>query len=294
MIFRVRDFLIRKMFRLWQRLGITVLPNHFYSPVPDIASLERAWPAESSLIGIDMREDTELALLARSSADYKTEYDAFPRTPVSGAPYRYHLVNGAYESVDAEILHCMIRAYKPKRIFEIGSGYSTRVSAEALLKNGDGGELVAFEPYPHLVLRAGFPGLTRLVQKKIQDVPLETFDALEANDILFIDSSHAASTGSDVVREYLEIIPRLKPGVLVHIHDIFLPRDYPKDWVLKEHRFWNEQYLLQAFLAFNANFEVLWAGQYMHMRHPEALTAAFASYDPATVSPGSFWIRRVR
>lgn len=291
---RILNFFIRVSFRVSQRLGITVLPNHFYSPVPDIASLECAWPADSALLGIDMRESAQLALLARFSADYKTEYDAFPRTAVSGAPYRYHLANGAYESVDAEILHCMIRAYKPKRVFEIGSGYSTRVSAEALLKNGGGGELVAFEPYPHPILQVGFSGLTRLVPKKIQDVPLEAFDALEANDILFIDSSHAASTGSDVVREYLEILPRLKPGVLVHIHDIFLPNDYPKDWVLKEHRFWNEQYLLQAFLAFNSSFEVLWAGNYMHTRHPEALTAAFASYNPSTTNPGSFWIRRLR
>lgn len=294
MIIRTRDFLIRKMFRLWQRLGVTVLSNHFYSPIPDIVSLERAWPADSALAGIDMRENSQLVLLERFSAAYKSEYDAFPGALVPDVPYRYFLANGAYESVDAEILYCMVRAYHPKRIFEIGSGYSTRVSAEALSKNGDGGELVGFEPYPSPVLRAGFPGLTRLVPKKIQDVPLETFDALEANDVLFIDSSHAASTGSDVVREYLEIIPRVKPGVLVHIHDIFLPRDYPKEWVLKEHRFWNEQYLLQAFLAFNSDFEVLWAGQYMHMRHPEAFTAAFASYDPARVSPGSFWIRRIR
>ena len=293
----MRDFLIRKTFALWQRIGITVLPNHFYSPVPDIASLRRAWPEDSSLIGIDMNEAGQEKLLASFRAEYEKEYDAFPRVP-TGVPHEYFVGNGSFESVDGEMLYCMIRRFKPRRIFEIGSGNSTLLSGQALVRNAEGGghmgELAAFEPYPNPVLRAGFPGLARLVAKKIQDVPLEAFDELEENDILFIDSSHALSTGSDVAREYLEIIPRLKKGVIVHVHDIFLPGEYPKAWVLAEHRFWNEQYLLQAFLAFNASFEVLWGGSFMHMRHPDLLSGAFASYDPSANHPGSFWMRRTK
>src|SRR5262249_46442361 len=113
------------------------------------------------------------------------------------------------------------------------------------------------------------------------------------NDILFIDSSHVFRVDSDVRFLFLEVLPRLNPGVLIHIHDIFLPYDYPRDWIVKEHRFWNEQYLLHAFLLFNRAFEVLWAGSYMHTRHSDKLKRAFASYDPASVWPGSFWMRRL-
>ena len=117
---------------------------------------------------------------------------------------------------------------------------------------------------------------------------------LEAGDVLFIDSSHMLRIGSDVQFEYLEILPRLKPGVIVHIHDIFLPAEYPRNWVHDKHIFWNEQYLLQAFLAFNASFEVLWGGSWMHLNHPAELESAFQSYKRENQWPGSFWIRRVQ
>jgi hypothetical protein len=100
-------------------------------------------------------------------------------------------------------------------------------------------------------------------------------------------------TGGDVVYEYLQILPRLKKGVLVHCHDIFLPAEYPKGWILQNRRFWTEQYLLQAFLTFNHTFEVLMAGSFLHLFHSEKLIAAFPSYDPERVWPGSFWMRRV-
>lgn len=136
---------------------------------------------------------------------------------------------------------------------------------------------------------------------------------LERNDILFIDFSHILSIGSDVRYEYLDLLPRLKPGVLIHFHDIFLPAEYPQKWVLNFHRFWNEQYLLQAFLTFNTEFEVLWAGNFMHLNHSDLLAATIPSYkqelgklprsvEPRTISlggalpvecqPKSFWIRR--
>jgi hypothetical protein len=173
------------------------------------------------------------------------------------------------------------------------------LSAAALLKNAaeEPGhspcDFTAIEPHPAPDIRAGFPGLTRLLERRAQDVPLETFGALGENDVLFIDSSHVLAIGSDVQYEFLEIIPRLRPGVLVHVHDIFLPAEYPKRWVV-DGRFWDEQYLLQAFLAFNNSFEVLWAGHWMHLTHPEQLRAAFSTYDPAKAAPGSFWMRRVR
>ena len=192
----------------------------------------------------------------------------------------------------------MIRYLKPRRIFEIGSGNSTYLSAEALLKNAEEGdhecELVAFEPYPNDVLKAGFPGLSKLITAKIQDISLSEFSKLKPSDILFIDSSHVLKIGSDVRYEYLEILPRLNKGVVVHAHDIFLPSEYPREWVLKNHWFWTEQYLLQAFQAFNDSFEVLWAASHMHLKQPEKLETSFSSYDRTKTWPGSFWMKKIK
>jgi hypothetical protein len=137
------------------------------------------------------------------------------------------------------------------------------------------------------------PGLARIVREPLQDVDLAVFERLERNDILFIDSTHVLKTGSDVQLEYLEILPRLASGVIVHIHDIFLPAEYPKAWLTDEHIFWNEQYLLQAFLAFNKGFEVLWAGSFMHLNHSDKLRDSFPGYAPERSWPGSFWLRRI-
>jgi hypothetical protein len=131
-----------------------------------------------------------------------------------------------------------------------------------------------------------------IIPEKVQNVPVSKFGELKENDILFIDSSHILRIGSDVRYEYLEILPRLNKGVLVHAHDIFLPSEYPKEWVCKQYRFYTEQYLLQAFLAFNSAFEILWMGSYMHLKHPEKLERAFSSYDRNKVWPGSFWLRK--
>jgi len=210
----------------------------------------------------------------------------------------YASLDQSFGEVDGQVLYCMLRRFKPARMIEVGSGASTRLSAAAPLKNASeepgrpACDFTAIEPHPSPDLRAGFPGLTRLIERKVQDVPLETFAELRENDVLFIDSSHVLAIGSDVQYEFLEVIPRLRPGVLIHVHDIFLPAEYPRRWVL-DGRFWDEQYLLQAFLAFNDRFEVLWAGHWMHLNHPEQLRAAFNTYDPTLAAPGSFWMRRV-
>lgn len=194
----------------------------------------------------------------------------------------------------------MIRYYKPKRVIEVGSGNSTLLSAQAILKNKQEDpsydcQLMAVEPYPTDYLTEGFPGFSNLISKKVQETSLSDFESLEAGDILFIDSSHVLKIGSDVQYLYLELIPRLKKGVIVHCHDIFLPAEYPKEWVTEEHRFWSEQYLLQAFLAFNESFQILWAGQFMHLHHPELLENSFSSYNRMSKnSPGSLWLQKIK
>ena len=286
---------LKKLFPFWQRLGLHITPKHFYEPVPDTTTLkDEIWRKDSEMVGIDIREQDQINRLSDLRRDFKEEYESLPRT-ATPVPYQYYIDNDSFKSVDGEVLYCMIRHFKPKRIIEIGSGYSTYLSAQALLKNKKGGtnaELVAIEPYPNDTLKAGFPGLSRLIIDKVQNVSLSEFNKLEKNDILLIDSSHVLKIGSDVQYEYLEILPRLKKGVIVHVHDIFSPAEYPREWVLGDYRFWNEQYLLCAFLSFNSAFEVLWAGSYMHLKHSELLERAFNSYKPEAASPASFWMRR--
>lgn len=182
-------------------------------------------------------------------------------------------------------------------MIEIGSGVSTRVAAHALEKNraADGiqSQFTAIEPYPDANLRAGFPGLSELKQSFVQDIPFTTFQTLQENDILFIDSSHVLKIGSDVQYEYLEVLPRINPGVVIHIHDVFFPFEYRRDWAMERGVFWNEQYLLQAFLTYNAQFEVLLGNSCLHHLHPDAMKRTFSQYDAKTHQPGSFWMRRV-
>ena len=287
--------IIKGLFPLFQRLGIHVVPNHYYEPVPDTSRLgEDTWSRRSALVGIDIGEKRQMELLAEFELKFKREYDSFPQRKTA-VPHEFSFENDSFGPVDAEILYCMIRHFRPRKILEIGSGNSTYVSAKAVIRNKEEGsdcELVCIEPFPNVVLREGIPGLSRLIPKPMQEVPLAEFESLGENDILFIDSSHMLKIGSDVQRIYLDVLPVLRKGVVVHIHDIFLPAEYPRHWVMERKIFWNEQYLLQAFLTFNGRFEVLWAGSYMHLGHGDDLARAFGSYDRGKDWPGSFWIRR--
>ena len=289
--------IIKRTFLFWEKLGIHITLNHFYEPIPDTRTLKNhLWIKRSKLIGINFNEKKQLELLSYFLSNYGDEYDILPKYKVE-IPCKYYINNPFFGSVDGEILYCMIRYFKPKKIYEIGSGFSTYLSAQALLENKNLDskykcDLIVINPYPNKIIKTGFPGLTKLILKKVQDIPLSEFNKLTENDILFIDSSHVLKIGSDVQYEYLEILPRLNKGVIIHIHDIFLPAEYPKNWVLEKHRFWTEQYLLQAFLTFNNNYEILWAGSFMHMKYHDKLEKAFLSYKKDKIWPGSFWIRK--
>jgi hypothetical protein len=288
---------LKRSFNIWQIFGIHITPNHFYQPIPDTSTLpHNLWEKESELVGININKNAQIELLATFSVGFKHEYNQLQKTKTS-IKHQYYLKNRSYETVDGEILYCMIRHFKPRKIIEIGSGFSTLLSAQAILKNQDENgqicELIAIEPFPNEILTNGFPGLTKLIPLKLQDVPLSQFNELGENDILFIDSSHVLKIGSDVQYEYLEILPRLNKNVIIHIHDIFFPMEYHRDWIFKEHLFWNEQYLLQAFLMFNDMFKVLWSANYIHLKCPEELIRAFDSYNNDHDFPSSFWMKKV-
>ena len=271
----------RKLFPLFEKLGIHVTRAHFYQPIPVLSELRpNLWDQPSQAAGIDFRADAQLALVGELAA-YAHEVDA-----IAESGDGFHFNNGLFEGVDAYALYAMVRHVRPSLVIEVGAGWSSLLTDRALAKNG-AGTLRCIEPYPEPWLKGSF----EVIRSRAEDLGVAAFEELKANDILFIDSSHVVKIGSDVNFLILEVLPRLAPGVIVHVHDIFLPYEYPKRWVLEEHIFWNEQYLLQAFLTFNREFEVLLANHYLEQNHQHALQAAFPR------SPwwggGSFWMRRV-
>lgn len=276
-------------FRRFERHGVHVTPVHFYSPIPDTAQLgDDIWQRESDLVGVDMNDETQLHLVSEIFPKFRDEYEALLSAP-SEDPSRFYLGNGLFDGTDALVLYCMLRHLKPRRVIEVGAGFSTRLAAQAALANGST-ELVCVDPFPDPVLQEGIPGLTTLIPLRVEELSLDLFLDLKENDVLFIDSSHVARAGGDVTFLFLEVLPRLQPGVVVQVHDVFLPFEYRRDWVVDTLRFWNEQYILQAFLAFNSAFRVLLANSYLNARHPDALRNTFPT------SPwwggGSFWMRR--
>jgi len=275
--------------------GISLLfpPGHFYSPIADPADIRareaRIWAAADHLPGIDLRVEAQLALLPQL-APWVAEIDWPVEQPAD--PTRYFYGNDQFPVLDAEFLYAALRHFRPKTVIEIGSGFSSLITAEVNRRHFGGA--MAFhcvEPYPRQFLIDGVDGISSLVRSKVEDVDLAFFDQLGAGDLLFIDSSHVSKVGSDVNYLFFEVLPRLRPGVMVHVHDIFLPDEYPKVWVIDQGRNWNEQYLLRAFLQFNTAWEVLWAAHGMGTRHTAAVQATFPRY-PRLGGGGSFWLRR--
>jgi hypothetical protein len=185
----------------------------------------------------------------------------------------------------------MVRRFQPRRIIEVGSGLSSLVLGQAAAKNKSSA-LICIDPFPHAVVRENkrVPALQSLIESKVEELDVKFFSQLESGDILFIDSSHTVKTGGDVNYLFLEVLPRLKPGVIVHVHDIFFPSEYRRDWILQQFRFWTEQYLLQAFLIFNPEFEVLIANSYLNHYYAADLKAVFPNL--RRWIGGSFWMRR--
>ena len=274
----------RESFLNWEKHGFHVTPVHFYEPIPDTQSLpETLWSQPSELVGIDMNESMQLDLLRNHFSKFRCEYETVSAEPPPGQLW-------PFRGTDVLIAYCMVRHFQPRRIIEVGSGFSSLVLGQAAAKNKTS-SLICIDPFPGELLRNGsIPALQSLIETKVQDLDLEFFSQLDPGDILFIDSSHAVKIGGDVNYLFLEVLPRLNPGVIVHVHDIFLPFEYRRHWVLDEFRFWTEQYLLQAFLTFNSEFEVLLANYYLSRYHKEHLRAAFPDL-PRWIG-GSFWMRR--
>jgi hypothetical protein len=272
--------------------------GHHYSPVPDTRELareparSRVWPDEPRRMpGVDWRTEEQVAFVRDRLLDQTpTEFPAGP----TGDPRDYHTGNEFFSRADAWALQAILRELRPERMIEVGSGWSSLVTAAVNLEVLGGAlDFTCIEPYPADFIAAGVEGISRLIASPVQDVPVERFLELRAGDVLFIDTAHVIKTGGDVQYLYHEVVPRLDVGVAVHVHDIFLPWDYPREWVLAG-RGWNEQYLLQSFLAFNDSFQVLLGVAWMCNTLPELLAHAMPGFDSERDGGGSFWMRRVR
>jgi hypothetical protein len=270
------------------RVGVLPINRHYYEPRFDFQADEFAAPRHLPGIAWDAQE--QLAFLARLT--FTDELSALGRA--STAQHTFRFGNGQFESGDAECWYQVVRALKPRRIVEIGSGHSTLLACAAIARNRTDDptyvcEHTCIEPYERPWLEQ--LGVT-VLRQAVEQLDPQWFSALAANDILFIDSSHVIRPRGDVLFEYLEILPRLARGVVVHVHDIFTPRDYPRAWMVDELRLWNEQYLLEAFLTHNRAWTILAALNFLHHAHYPAL-ARIAPYLDAGREPGSLYLQRV-
>jgi predicted O-methyltransferase YrrM len=273
-----------------------VLPLRFDTPVPDTRDLSRQgamFEARHPMTGIAIDLDRQLRFVEQTVCPWERAY-------ASAGEGRFGLDESlmvSYAPVNALTLYAVVRTFRPKRMVEVGSGMSTRVAAAAFRANAADGaraEYTVFDPYANADLQRDCPEAT-IVPKKVEEIGLEPFLELDAGDILFIDSSHTVKIFGDVNFLFLTVLPRLRPGVIIHVHDIFFPRDYLPHHFFRSgvRQFWQEQYLLHAFLMFNEAFEILVSWSYLHFEAAGKVRTLFPWYHSSRC-PSSFWMRRAR
>ena len=241
----------------------------------------RVWPPAPEVLGIDFDASGHERILREIFPRWMPKYDHPERAGELTPTTQFCTQNPAFSWLDARAYFVLLNEWRPRRLIKVGSGHSTLLAADVNRRFFDGGmDITCIEPYPRDFLSGGVPGVNRLVVEKVQNVALTEFASLQAGDILFIDSSHVAKTGSDVNFLYFDVLPRLASGVRVHIHDIFLPHDYPREWVVNENRSWNEQYLLRALLMHSSAFRVKFGCNYAFSRFPDLVRGAGASAWP--------------
>lgn len=246
------------------------LPGNYYSPIPDLTEIRRRQDAifkkNREVSGIDLNKNEQFNLLQQFAIYYKDLPYDFKSRKDSGT--RYRAKETWYTNSDAIMLFCMLCHFKPARIIEVGSGFSSAIILDTNERYLNNKTTVTFiDPEPQRLL-----GLLKEEDKKncsirntiVQDVSLDLFKTLEANDILFIDSSHISKVGSDLNYILFEVLPVLKPGVIIHFHDIYFPFELPMHWVIERKWFWNENYILRAYLTGNKEYKIINFNSFLH------------------------------
>lgn len=274
-------------------------PGHFYSVIPDIENEVLNW--EPKYLGIDYDDNNHIEVLDELN-NYLTKFDK--EFGIEGnvenlkSQYKYSLNNSAFALLDGRMLHYYLQKDKPKHYVEVGSGSSTLLALNTKEMFNLDLEIVCIEPYPspHLIKLAEL-GKIKLIRDKVQNVDLSWFKNLSPNDIVFIDSSHVVKVNSDVLYEFRDILPVLKSGIRIHFHDIFLPYEYPVDW-LRKGRFWNEQYFLYTFLQYNSKFKIDFCCQYARYKFSDKLYKIqqntyehLVKKRPLPIAGGSIWLK---
>jgi hypothetical protein len=289
------DF-IRVFFR--EDMIKTAFPaGHFYSPIVDPSELKisELWPpVPPKILGIDFNEGSHEEILGKDFPRYFSEY-LYPEDEKDVQKgYDFFTKNSQFSWLDARLAFVLMRKWRPNSIIEIGSGFSSLLFADVNRRFFNSECCITcIEPYPKPFLETGVPGIEKIMKVKVQEVPLSFFETLKKGDVLFIDSSHISKTGSDVNYIYFEILPRLVTGVYIHIHDVFFPHEYPKEWVINENRSWNEQYILRALLMYTSAFRVVFGSSYAYTVLPQLLKTALAYSDGRFFGGGSLWIEKL-
>lgn len=275
--------------KAFMNVGVFPIRNHYYEPQFDNRNPRVDFSRDRNLQAIDWNIYRQLEII--ESFTFSSELADLPKVKQSSVGF--YLNNDAFRSGDAEYWYQIIRTIKPKRIIEVGSGYSTLMAIKAINKNSEMDSSykckhICIEPYEMPWLEESGVSVLR---KKVEDVELSFFSRLQEDDFLFIDSSHIIRPQGDVLFEYLELLPSLNKGVFVHIHDIFSPKNYLKKWLIDEVKFWNEQYLLEAFLSHNNSWEIIGALNFLHHNYYKEFKAVAPFLSPER-EPGSFYIRK--
>jgi len=282
---------LRLSTKILKNIGVFPIRDHYFEPLFNDAHLSKSLGERRDLPGINLNEERQLSFLKK--LNYQTEFSNFVETEHSKSDENaFKLNNGSFESGDAEFLFNIIRYIKPKKIIEVGCGASTKIIQQALYLNEKKRNIkashICIEPYEQPWLE-NFPNI-KLIREKIELLDMKLFEELEEGDLLFIDSSHVVRPQGDVLHEYLSIIPSLKKGVYIHVHDIFTPYDYKENWIKEDVRFWNEQYILEAILTDNKNLEIVAALNLLKRNHYSELNRVCIYLTPDR-EPGSFYIR---
>jgi len=285
---------------IFKRMGLYIMPIHYYCPIPDLDKINKDpdWDLRPKQIpGIDLNENFQLWLLKNEFPKYVYEYD-FPlkRSDIK-KPGEFYFDNHMFANTDAEVYYCMIRYFKPRIVVEVGGGRSTQICYEASQKSlklhNTKTNIFVIEPFPNReILIPMSKDSIHLMKNKVENIDTDFFSQLNENDILFIDSTHVIKSGGDVNYLFLDILPRLKPGVVVHIHDIRLPYEVKKTDIIDCGLFFTEEYMLRAFLIGNREFEVLWGTYFMAQKYSEKIASTFRTSNHGKYAGGSFWIRR--
>lgn len=274
------------------RMGHAVVRRDFYSPLVDTRTMPgELWTRAAPTPGLDLDLDGQLGFLERRLAPVIAEFR--PPMRAADANKRFHLENPMYGPMDAHLLYAFVREMRPRRVLELGSGYSTLVIQEALSRNAGEGDTATHrvvDPYPSPLLE-GVDAHLLMHRQSAAGVDVVLFDELEDRDILFVDTSHAVRPGGDVVRVVLEVLPTLRPGVIVHLHDIFRPFEYPRVLYDVFNVHWQEQYLVQALLSDNPGFEILCANHALWRLRRERVLPLFPGLTEG-MEPSGFWFVR--